>query len=125
MSLWVMAVRELVRAHSEPIFCCRRHHAYVESWFSSLKQARGKDWGNILKTTCFWSFLDRQARVEKGMALEFLGLDSTTHAAQVLIPLGQKCEEESMATFSSACPHTAFIQDIFSQGIQLLRSSWF
>ena len=48
----------------------------------------------------FLVFLDRQARVEKGMALEVLGLDSTTYAAQVLDPLGQEWVEQSMATLA-------------------------
>lgn len=74
----------------------------------------------------FLVFLDRQARVEKGMALEVLGLDSTTYAAQVLDPLGQEWVEQSMTTLALlVLIHTAFIQDIFSQGVQLLRSSWF
>lgn len=64
-------------------------------------QRLGRYPGNYL----FPVFLDRQARVEKGMALEVLGLDSTTYAAQVLDPLGQEWVEQSM-NLSSACPHT-------------------
>ena len=119
MSLWVMAVRELVRAHSEPIFSCRRHHAYVESWFSSLKQARGKDWGDNLKSTCFWSFLTARPGLRKRWLWRFLAWILRHMPPRLLDSLGQKWVEQSMATLalfvlirlsSRTFSHRSFVQ---------------